>query len=173
MAIFQLLISRKIADCRRWARDREGKSLPVIYTVLIKRFRLPLSFFFLRKLLCGHGTPRGSRRRVRVDTRRGPLTSSYAPDLLSLSLLGSLSLFRTPVALHGTHRSAGMAFRIGGLPIFSPIKIPSRLPHDGLPARHSRFKLTPTTTAGEREEKREDESARERVSASQLVPRRP
>lgn len=39
-----------------------------------------------------------------------------------------------------------MAFRIGGgLPIFSPIKIPSRLPHDGLLARHSRFKLLPNS----------------------------
>ncbi|KAL2741678.1 hypothetical protein V1477_009307 [Vespula maculifrons] len=42
--------------------------------------------------------------------------------------------------------STGMAFRIGGLPIFRPIKIPSRLPHDGLLARHSRFKLIPTPT---------------------------
>lgn len=55
-----------------------------------------------------------------------------------------------------------MAFRIGGLPIFSPIKIPSRLPHDGLPARHSRFKLIPTTA--ERPRERERESTGYRVS---------
>jgi len=49
-----------------------------------------------------------------------------------------------------------MAFRIGGLPIFSPIKIPSRLPHDGLPARHSRFKLIPTTARPKEEERTRD-----------------
>lgn len=39
---------------------------------------------FPRVLLCGHGTPRGTRRRA-SRLRCGPLTSSYAPDLLSLS----------------------------------------------------------------------------------------
>lgn len=138
----------------------EGESF--VYTVLIKRSRPPLSFSASAPLR-SRDTP-GYPEKSQPATRCGPLTSSYAPDLLSLSSSFSLSPIR------GSRRTGaaatGMAFRIGGLPIFSPIKIPSRLPHDGLPARHSRFKLIPTTARPREEE-------RTRASAPWLVPCRP
>lgn len=96
-------------------------------------------FFFSRKLFCGRGTPRGTW-----------LTSSYGPD----PLCGS--------------STAAMAFRIGGLPIFSPIKIPSRLPHDGLLARHSRFKLLPNSWIPTRRPARNTNRAK-RISIRQTV----
>lgn len=133
---------------------REGESF--VYVVLIKRSRPPLSFSASAPLR-SRDTP-GYPEKSQPATRCGPLTSSYAPDLLSLSSSFSLSPIRGSPRRTGA-AATGMAFRIGGLPIFSPIKIPSRLPHDGLPARHSRFKLIPTTARPREEE-------RTRVSSS-------